>query len=238
MRPYVPNALALLIAQVSLMVPVLLAIDPFTPIVFFAAGMMNAIAVGRIRMGKLLRILLPLSLVSCSLFFMNLLFPAKGINGLERGIAVFLRSFSLITLSTAYIVMVSPYDVIRALMQNWKLPYRIGYALFAGWNTIPLIRRDIELIQKAQDIRKAGSSGRKIPLSRLPITLLAGVILHGERLSLSMAARGLDNCGERSFIVQIPWKKRDTAYGAAVILVTAILWITLIRLKLFAFELG
>jgi energy-coupling factor transport system permease protein len=238
MKRYVPNPLALLVAQVSLMVPVLLAIDPYTPLLFFAVGLVNAVVVGKLRLGKLLKILVPLSTVSLSLFFMNLLFPAQGINGLARGIAVFLRSFSLITLSTAYITMVSPYDVIRALMQNWNLPYRIGYALFAGWNTIPLIRRDIELIQKAQAIRKAGSVGRKIPLSRLPITLLAGVILHGERLSLSMAARGLDTCGKRSFIVLVPWKRSDTVYDALMILVAAFLWITLIHFQVFTFELG
>lgn len=238
MRSHDPNPLALLLAQISLMIPVLLAIDPYTPLLFFVVGLANAVAVGKLRVGKFLKILLPLSSVSFSLFFMNLLFPAQGVNGLARGTAVFLRSFSLISLSTAYIAMVDPYDVIRALIQNWKLPYRIGYALFAGWNTIPLIRRDIELIQKAQDIRSAGKKSKKIPPSRLPVTLLSGVILHGERLSLSMAARGLDTCEKRSFIVPVPWKRTDTVYVVLIVLTAAFLWIALIHFKVFTFELG
>jgi len=238
MIPFVPNPLALLIAELSLMVPVLLAIDPYTPLVFFVMGLVNAVAVGKLRVIQFLKILVPLSTVSLSLFFMNLLFPAQGVNGLARGWAVFLRSFSLISLSTAYITMVSPYDVIRALMQNWRLPYRIGYALFAGWNTIPLIRRDIELIQKAQDIRSGGQKSKKIPLSRLPVTLLSGIILHGERLSLSMAARGLDRCKKRSFVVLVPWKRSDTVYDILIILTAALWWILLIHFHVFTFELG
>ncbi|TCW60393.1 energy-coupling factor transporter transmembrane component T [Treponema sp. J25] len=235
-----PNPLALLLGHLALMVPVFLAIDWYTPPLYMLIGYLVIRWSTGLSLKKLLRIVAPLSFLSVGLFLMNVLFPAEGVNGLHRGIAVFLRSLSLITLSSSYILAVHPYDLIRSLMQQWHLSYRWGYALFAGWNSIPLIRRDLELIQKAQDIRLAGQPARhrRQRLLRVPITLLSGVILHGERLSLSMAARGLENCQKRTFIREIPWTGRDWLYIILMGAGSFGLWYILIRSGLFRFELG
>ncbi|AEJ18845.1 energy-coupling factor transporter transmembrane component T family protein [Gracilinema caldarium] len=243
-----PNPLALLLAQLFIMIPVLFAMDKLTPLSYLALGLINLFLVARLEFQRFIRLVLPLSTLSFGLFFMNLFFPAEGVNGLDRAIAVFLRSFTLICLSSGYILAASPYDIIRALMQNWHLSYRFGFSLFAGWNTIPLLKRDIEIAQKAQEIRLAGSRGKtrkqfrtalpKRSLTRLPITILSGAILHGERLSLSMAGRGLEKAHKRTFIHRIVWSKKDTLYDIGVGFTALILWLGLIRVGIFVFELG
>jgi len=243
-----PNPLALLLADLFLMVPVLFAMGKLTPLCSLALGIINLFTVARLELWPFIRLSLPLSTLSFGLFFMNLLFPAEGVNGLDRAIAVFLRSFALICLSSGYILSVNPYDIIRALMQNWHLNYRFGFSLFAGWNIIPLLKRDIEIAQKAQEIRLAGSRANntkrsrtivsRLSLTRLPITILSGAILHGERLSLSMAGRGLEEAQERTFIHRINWSWRDTLYDFAIGLAAGILWFALVTGGLFVFELG
>lgn len=234
-----PNPLALFLAQLFLMVPVLFAMDKITPLCYLTLGFINLFFVAGLELVRFIRLVIPLSTLSLGLFFMNLFFPAQGVNGLDRAISVFLRSFTLISLSSGYILSVSPYDIIRALMQNWNLNYRLGFSLFAGWNTIPLLKRDIEIAQKAQEIRMAGRKQKpRASLTRLPITILSGAILHGERLSLSMAGRGLEDARERTFIHRILWTRKDTLYCIGAGLTALLFWIVLILGGIFVFELG
>lgn len=255
-RTWKPNPLALLLAQLFLMLPVLFAMDKLTPFLYLALGAVNLFAVAELSPRRFSNLVLPLSTLSFGLFFMNLFFPAEGVNGLNRAISVFLRSFTLISLSSGYILAVSPYDIIRALMQNWHLNYRLGFSLFAGWNTIPLLKRDIEIAQMAQHIRSAGLRGTGIrgtslgrgnktgsrrhraPIIRLPVTILSGAILHGERISLSMAGRGLEEARERTFIRRIYWTRQDSLYCVVMGLAAFLLWWALIHLGSFIFELG
>lgn len=253
-RTWKPNPLALFLAQLFLMLPVLFAMDKLTPLLYLALGAVNLFAVAELSPRRFIRLVLPLSTLSFGLFFMNLCFPAAGVNGLDRAVSVFLRSFTLISLSSGYILAVSPYDIIRALMQNWHLDYRLGFSLFAGWNTIPLLKRDIEIAQMAQDIRSAGVRGtlirqaggetghrggkRRPSITRLPVTILSGAILHGERISLSMAGRGLEEAKERTFIRRIYWTGWDSLYCAIMGLGALLLWGVLIQRGIFIFELG
>jgi len=253
-RTWKPNPLALFLAQLFLMLPVLFAMDKLTPLLYLALGAVNLFAVAELSPRRFIRLVLPLSTLSFGLFFMNLCFPAAGVNGLDRAVSVFLRSFTLISLSSPYILAVSPYDIIRALMQNWHLDYRLGFSLFAGWNTIPLLKRDIEIAQMAQEIRSAGFRGplirqaggetghrggkRRPSITRLPVTILSGAILHGERISLSMAGRGLEEAKERTFIRRIYWTGWDSLYCAGMGLATLLMWWALIQRGSFIFELG
>jgi len=232
------NPLAILLVTVLMLIPVLLSFDPFTPVVFFNLGLANLALAGRVRYGRFLRQVALLSLVGVGLFFMNLLFPAPGVNGLRRGTAVFLRSLALISLSVGYITLVDPYELTRALMQHLRLPPRVGFALFAGWNVIPLLKRDLRIIEKAHGIRFPGQSGSGRGFLRAATVLLAGAIRHGERVTLSMAARGVERSGQRSFMRASVWTAGDTVYCAAgaalVMLVTA----GIVGSGWFIFELG
>ncbi len=232
------NPLAVLFVTVCLLVPVLLSYDHVTPLVYLGLGIVNLAIQGGLDFPKYLRTLAVLSLVSLGLFALNALFPAEGTDGVSRGTAVFLRSVSLISLSVGYIFVVDPYDLVRALMLRLRLAPRVGFALFAGWNTIPLLRRDLAIIEKAQALRFGGRKRGLPDRLHTATALLAGAVRHGERVALSMAARGVESGKPRTFLKDSPWTRADSVYCAAGFLASAIAaWIIVFR-GLFAFGLG
>jgi len=232
------NPLAVLFVTACLLLPVFLSYDHTTPVVFFALGLLHLLLLGGVDFPRFLRTLSLLSLVSLGLFALNVLAPAEGTNGFSRGTAVFLRSVCLISLSVGYIYVVDPYDLFRSFMLRLGLPPRIGFSLFAGWNTIPLLRRDLKIIQKAQAVRFG--SRKRSPRDHLKtaVSLLSGAIRHGERVALSMAARGIESSGKRTFLTESPWTLADTLYCAAGALASASAALLIVRQGLFIFELG
>lgn len=232
------NPLAILLVTFFLLIPVLLAFDTTTPLVFFCLGMMNLAVAGRLNIKKYILTVGILSGVGVGLFLLNFLFPAKGVDGFQRGVAVFLRSTTLVSLSVGYILLVDPYDLIRSLMHNLRLLPRIGFALFAGWNVIPLLKRDLEIIRHTHAVRSGGVGKPFRGFFRGAVTLLSGAVRHGERLSLSMAARGIDEATNRTFIRKIPWTWKDTVYCLAGLGTAAGAFMLLIQSGWFVFALS
>lgn len=232
------NPLAILLVTLFLLVPVLVAFDTTTPVVFFLLGMLNLAVAGRLNVRKYLLTVGVLSGVGVGLFLLNVLFPAKGVDGFQRGVAVFLRSTTLVSLSVGYILLVDPYDLIRSLMQNLKLPPRLGFALFAGWNVIPLLKRDLTLIRHTHAVRSGGVGKPFKGFLQGAVTLLSGAVRHAERVSLSMAARGIDQASNRTFIKRIPWTWKDTVYCVSWFGITLGALVLLIRSGWFVFALS
>ncbi|MCX7786823.1 MAG: energy-coupling factor transporter transmembrane protein EcfT [Spirochaetes bacterium] len=232
------NPLAILLVTLFLLIPVLLSFDPITPVVFFCLGIVNLAIAGRVNIQKYLLTVGILSGVGVGLFLLNVLFPANGMNGFQRGVTVFLRSTTLVSLSVGYILLVDPYDLIRSLMQNLRLSPRIGFALFAGWNVIPLLKRDLEIIRHTHAVRFGGVGKPFKGFLRGAVTLLSGAVRHGERVSLSMAARGIDEMNNRTFIKTIQWTWKDTIYCFMGFGVTVGAFLLILQSGQFVFELG
>ncbi len=232
------NPLAVLFVTVCLLAPVLLSSGYAAPVVYLILGLANLAVLGGIDVPRYARTLLVLSGVSLGLFALNVLAPAEGTDGLARGIAVFLRSVSLISLSVGFIFAVDPYSLVRALMVRLGLEPKVGFALFAGWNTIPLLRRDLGIIEKAQALRLGRRRRTLRDRTNTATALLAGAIRHGERVALSMAARGLDRDTPRTFLKDSPWTRADTLYCVAGFLASGTTSFVLAARGLFAFYLG
>lgn len=232
------NPLAALFVTVCLLAPVLLSTGYATPLAFLILGLINLRILGGVRYPDYFKTLSVLSLASAGLFVLNVLAPAEGVNGPARGAAVFLRSVSLISLSMGFIFAVDPYDLVRALMVRLGLAPRVGFALFAGWNTIPLLRRDLGIIEKAQALRYGTRRRRFRDRTHTATALLAGAVRHGERVALSMAARGADKPGPRTFLKDSPWTRGDTLYCAAGFLAAALTTALILSLGLYTFDLG
>lgn len=232
------NPLAVLFVTACLLVPVLVSSGYAVPAAFLVLGLVNLRILGGVLLVRYLKTLAVLSLVSWGLFILNVLAPAEGTNGLARGAAVFIRSISLISLSIGFIFVVDPYDLVRALMIRLRLRPRVGYALFAGWNTIPLLRRDLGIIENAQSFRfgkrRRGIRDRVFAA----VSLLTGAVRHGERVALSMAARGAERTEVRTFIKDSPWTPEDTLYCAAGFLTAGLCSAYFVFAGLFVFSLG
>ena len=233
------NPLAVLAVTLGLLAPALVSFDHPTPLVFMGLALFNLFALGRVRLGRAAAVLGPLSLLPFGLLALNLLFHREGFAaGLRLGSVLFLRAEALIVISMSFALLVRPLELVNALMQQLGMPARIGYSIYAGWNALPLLRRDMAVIGRAHAIRSGGRKRGPRELPRSAVTLLAGAVRHAERLSLSMSARGLEQAGPRSFYRESRWTAADTAYSAAGCLLAAAAFLVLLSNGAFIFDLG
>ncbi|HPD80652.1 MAG TPA: energy-coupling factor transporter transmembrane component T [Spirochaetia bacterium] len=242
------NPIAVLICSVILLIPLLITFDPITPLLYIVfailmysiAGLKNPLQYGKT--------VLVFSLLALSLVVINIIAPNVQQKILERSLAIYLRSLGLIMVSIGYFYVISPYDVVYALMQTAGLSPRIGFSLFAGWNTVPLFIRDMNTLKAALAFRYGR---KKIPFrTRLfgAIILLSHAVRHGERASLSMAVRGIDSIPVkkvgsrkqylRSSVKKVYWTFKDTILCIAVAIGSILLLLISIQLGWFKFELG
>ena len=186
------------------------------------------------------------------LFFLNLLFypdnSGKAIFNLlghtityfvlTRAFIVFLRSIALIYVSIAYLIATEPSDLVSSLMQQLHLSPRIGFAIYAAWNTVPHLKKNFSRIKHTHEIRRGGERSSFSDLLQIMSALIIGSIRHAERISISMSVRGIENARERSFIRENKWSPYDTVYVTAYMVLAISVLVLLTVKKLFVFGLG
>jgi energy-coupling factor transport system permease protein len=233
------NPLAVLAVTFGLLAPVLFSIDWYTPLVFMSLATIQLVPLGRVRIRRIAILMLPLSSLPVGLFLLNALFHRDGLEaGWRLGLALALRSEALILISLSLVLLIRPIELVNALMQHLGLPARFGFPLYAGWNSLPLLRRDLAIIEQAQAVRSTAgrpSLGRRM---RTAVSLLAGALRHAERVSLSMTARGLESAVRRSFYRESRWSAGDSVYLAAGLLVAAAALFMLLSVRAFTFTFG
>jgi energy-coupling factor transport system permease protein len=233
------SPLAVLGVSFGLLAPVLFSIDWHTPLVYMSLALIQLVPLGRVRIRRIAVLLLPLSSVPLGLFLLNLLFHRDGLEaGFRLGLALALRSEALILISLSLVLLVRPIELVNALMQRLGLPARLGFPLYAGWNSLPLLRRDLAIIERAQAVRLAtGRTGLDSRL-RTAVSLLAGALRHAERVALSMTARGLESAGRRSFYRESRWSAGDAIYLAGGLLVAGAALFVLLSARAYIFTFG
>ena len=74
-------------------------------------------------------------------------------------------------------------DFIRALVQQWRLPYRIGYIAMAAYRFVPMLSSELHVIQNAHKVRgisnRGGLRAQYDRAKRYAVPLLATVIPQG-----------------------------------------------------------
>ncbi len=231
-----------------MLIPLLLAFDPITPVLYIGLTVIVYSIVGLQNPLQYIKTVFALSLFALSLVVINIIAPAARHNLIERSLAIYVRSLGLIMVSIGYFYVISPYDAVYALMHNAGLSPRIGFSLFAGWNTVPLFIRDMNTLKAAMSFRYGR---KKIPFrTRMfgAIILLSQAVRHGERASLSMAVRGIDSIAvttigcrkyyQRSSVKKIYWNIKDTILCIGVVVCVLVLFYISIRAGWFKFELG
>lgn len=123
--------------------------------------------------------------------------------GVSAGIVLFLRAIACGMVSALFTLSTDPGALVKALMKDWRLSPRIGYALFSSLNLVP------DLVSEAQQIRlaramKRGRLPRRIPSPlegfSLIVPLLAFAIRRAGRTAIAMEARGLGADSKRSIL--------------------------------------
>ncbi|MBD8079696.1 energy-coupling factor transporter transmembrane component T [Cellulosimicrobium arenosum] len=144
---------------------------------------------------------------------------------LVTGLATSLRTVALLLLVLVGGLSTTGADVVRAMVQQLRVPYRIGYAALAALRFVPRFGHELEVIRSAHRVR--GVDHGRGPLAGLrrqagyAVPLLAGGIRHGERVSLAMEARGFGAHPARTERVRIPFRARDVVFLVATYAVPA-----------------
>lgn len=141
------------------------------------------------------------------------------------GLATSIRLASLLLLALLAGLTSTGPDLVRSMVQNLRVPYRIGYTALAAYRFVPRFGHELEVIRAAHRVR--GTERGRGPIAAVKRTLgyavplLASAIRHAERVALAMDARAFGAHRTRTERHLVPWRARDWAFVAAFWLVSA-----------------
>ncbi len=150
---------------------------------------------------------------------------------LAIGFATALRLAAIIALALIAGVTTNGPDLVRATVQQLRVPYRIGYTALAAFRFVPRFGHELDVIRQAHRVR--GAHGGRGPFASIArwwgyiVPLLAGAIRHAERVALAMDARAFGAYPDRTERHLVPWRTRDSVFIALFWVVTAGILITL-----------
>lgn len=99
---------------------------------------------------------------------------------LEIGFATSLRLAAIVALALIAGLTTTGPDVVRASVQQLRVPYRVGYTALAAFRFVPRFRHELDIIRQAHRVRGA-HGGRFAVVARwwgYVVPLLAGAIRH------------------------------------------------------------
>ncbi|QEO09427.1 energy-coupling factor transporter transmembrane component T family protein [Protaetiibacter larvae] len=134
----------------------------------------------------------------------------------QVGLATALRLTSIIVLSLIAGLTTTGPDVARAMVQQLRVPYRVGYTALAAFRFVPRFAHELEVIRQAHRVR--GMSGGRGPFAGIRrwfgyvVPLLAGAIRHAERVALAMDSRAFGAHRTRTERHLVPFRTRDAVF--------------------------
>lgn len=230
------NPLAKIAAVVPAIVVLVFVRDLVTPAVFLVAAYLVLLAGARMTRANalLLFVAIPLGLALIGLGFAVWVDPAQVASSpvllrvggwmlhagaLQIGFATALRLGAILALSLIGGLTTSGPNLVRATVQQLRVPYRIGYTALAAFRFVPRFRYELGVIRAAHRVR--GHHGGRGPFARLArgwgyiVPLLAGAIRHAERVALAMDSRAFGAYPTRTERYVVPWRPRDTVFLVA-----------------------
>ena len=214
------NPLSKIVATAPVILFLSLTADPVTPTVFMLLFGITTIIWGKIPVMRYLWQMAPLLLlVSGFLIFYPLAVnPVRvtetGIayrlgplvvywDGIIFGVTTALRILSLIFGTMLFVMTTDPADFIRALVQQWRVPYRIGYSALAAYRFIPMLQSELAVIRAAHKVRgisdRSGFRAQIDRTRRYAIPLLATAIRKADRTALAKDSRAFGAYETRTY---------------------------------------
>ncbi|BDI24007.1 energy-coupling factor transporter transmembrane protein EcfT [Herbiconiux sp. L3-i23] len=240
------NPLAKIAAPLPAMVALLFSRDPVTPAAFIAlAWILLLVGASLSRRAALaIFLLLPLGIAVLSGSFALWTDPAAvaetpvlwsvgdyrfHLGALYIGASTALRLAALATLALLGGLTTTGPDLVRAMIQQLRVPYRIGYTTLAAYRFVPRFAHELDVIRAAHRVR--GMAGGRGPVPALRrwvgyvVPLLASAIRHAERVALSMDSRAFGAHPTRTERHLVPFRTRDYLFVIAFWAVTATLFL-------------
>lgn len=132
------------------------------------------------------------------------------------GLATALRLVSLLALALLSGLTTTGPDLVRSMVQQLRVPYRIGYTALAAFRFVPRFGHELAVIRSAHRVR--GVAGGRGPFAGIRrwlgyvVPLLAGAIRHAERVALAMDARAFGASSRRTERHLVPFRTRDGVF--------------------------
>ncbi|WP_084512174.1 energy-coupling factor transporter transmembrane component T family protein [Agromyces subbeticus] len=147
------------------------------------------------------------------------------------GLATALRILAILLLSLIAGVTSTGPEFVRSMVQNLRVPYRLGYTALAALRFVPRFGHELEIIRAAHRVR--GTDAGRGPVAAVrralgyAVPLLASAIRHAERVALAMDARAFGAHPTRTERYRSPWRARDTVFVACFLAASAVIaWLT------------
>ena len=135
---------------------------------------------------------------------------------LLAGAATALRLAAILLLSLIGGLSTTGPDLARSLVQQLRVPYRVGYTALAAYRFVPRFGHELDVIRQAHRVR--GLTPGRGPVAALHrragylVPLLAGALRHAERVALAMDSRAFGAHPTRTERHLVPWRVRDTVF--------------------------
>ncbi|MBS0022963.1 energy-coupling factor transporter transmembrane component T [Microbacterium paraoxydans] len=145
------------------------------------------------------------------------------------GAATALRLGAIVALALVGGLTTSGSDLVRASVQQLRVPYRIGYTALAAFRFVPRFGQELAVIRAAHRVR--GYHGGRGPFARIArgwgyiVPLLAGAIRHAERVALAMDSRAFGAHPTRTERHRVPFRRRDAVFLVAMLAVSAVIFV-------------
>ena len=149
---------------------------------------------------------------------------------LALGFATALRLGAIISLALIGGLTTTGPDLVRASVQQLRVPYRVGYTALAAFRFVPRFGHELSVIRAAHRVR--GHHGGSGPFARIArgwgyiVPLLAGAIRHAERVALAMDSRAFGAHPTRTERHLVPFRTRDTVFIVLCLAVSAAIFTT------------
>ena len=242
---YALNPLAKLLAPVPAMALLVFVRDAASPLSFLAlsyALLLVGVSFSR-RLASILLLALPLGAAAIGLGF-SLWTDATRVDqsvavwqlgswtlyggAVEVGMATGLRMAAIVALALIAGLSTTGPDLVRATVQQLRVPYRIGYTALAAFRFVPRFGHELDVIRQAHRVR--GAHAGRGPFAAVArwagyvVPLLAGAIRHAERVALAMDARAFGAFPDRTERHLVPFRARDVVFIVIFLVASAVIF--------------
>ncbi|QBD77884.1 energy-coupling factor transporter transmembrane protein EcfT [Ktedonosporobacter rubrisoli] len=224
------NPLSKAIAIMPLLIFLAFATTIWVHLIIIIMHLLVLLAFGRIPPRQLARVLAPLLITLVGFFVLYspfvvsdlaarspLLFALGPIEihlaGVLLSLATCLRLLAFYSVTLIFMLTTDATDLVRALVQQWHVDYRIGYAVMIAYRFIPLLAQELKLIRVAQKVRgvtdQRGVRAEIERTRRAFLPLFAGMMRSAERKAMAMDARAFGAYATRTYYRRLSLKCND-----------------------------
>jgi energy-coupling factor transport system permease protein len=237
LNPLTKLALAIPVAAL-----VSLVFEPVTPLIIAAIATLVTWRLGNVPLATIARSLLFSLVLGFGMFWTGAFYYAgQGAEGpslvpgpihlseasLVYGLTMVTRLLAILATSSLFVFTTDPVDFVVALIQQARLPVRVGYAVFAAYRFLPLVQEELDNIRAAHQVRGA-ATGRSF-MARVrqtigyAIPLLAISVRRAERVALAMDSRGFGARPDRTYFRSTTLTRADLTFAVGAVAVLALI---------------